>query len=253
MRLLAGQTLFAATAFWLSRTEAYLHGTGKITLFSDTACEDNVYSNAFRLGPDVCGSENSATPYLDPFRSFLLHERPWCDNGSRPYFNLYGDTSCNELIRSLPARALYQPSGPDADGTCVAPGDFKGMAFICDGVEGSVNGGWGDGTTASTGTDGSSTTGSTSVVTSDLTTDLMAATTTRSSSLMSPTTPSSAPTTASSTTSETVLATGTASSAPTGGNASTTAIPTAGAESSTTTLGSILAALLGSLVLGSML
>ncbi|KAI0025391.1 hypothetical protein F4780DRAFT_325630 [Xylariomycetidae sp. FL0641] len=128
-----------------SQTFAQLSRTGNVTLFSDTACEEPVYVNSFILGRDTCGKENAEASYPDAFRSFIVNERPWCDNGSRPWFNVYSDPTCNDLSMAYPPGALYHPTGPDADGTCVAPGDYKGMAFLCDGIEGVPNGGWGDG------------------------------------------------------------------------------------------------------------
>ncbi|KAI2783339.1 hypothetical protein F4815DRAFT_348339 [Daldinia loculata] len=132
MKVTIGPATFASI-FWLAESVgATLSRIGNITLFSDTLCQEPVYVNSFILGFDTCGKENSATPYLDPFQSYILNERPWCQNGTRPYFN-YSDSTCLDLTTS-------NEPGPfrdeNAQPRCIAPGDFKGMAFICDGFDG---------------------------------------------------------------------------------------------------------------------
>lgn len=129
---------WSATAALLSITAvttASLTRIGNITLFSDTTCSDPIFINSWSLGRDLCAkADNSASSPTDaPFRSYIINERPWCDNGSLPYLNIYWDEACAELIQSN----SYEPQGPDADETCVVPaGDFKAMAFVCDGFEG---------------------------------------------------------------------------------------------------------------------
>lgn len=134
----------AALALIATATASLTH-IGNITHFSDTTCSDPIFVNSWTLGRDFCAIvESSASSPVDvPFRSYILNERPWCDNGSRPYLNVYRDEACAELIRSYEPGALYvpgtlyEPEGPDADRTCVEPGEeYKAMAFVCDGFEG---------------------------------------------------------------------------------------------------------------------
>ncbi|OTA59301.1 hypothetical protein K449DRAFT_385331 [Hypoxylon sp. EC38] len=125
-------------SLWLPQTA--LAKTGNITLFSDTHCKEPVYINSFILGIDTCGKEDSATPYRDPFRSFILNERPWCRSGARPEFSIYSDSTCLDMIASNLPDPLVEEEG---NHPCVVPGDFKGMAFICDGLDG-VEGPLGD-------------------------------------------------------------------------------------------------------------
>ncbi|KAK9771888.1 hypothetical protein SCAR479_11369 [Seiridium cardinale] len=122
-------------------TTAALSKTGNFTVFSDTACQDPLFVNSEIKGRDFCAPTDNegnwggeATDFI--FKSYILNERPWCDNGSRPYFNVYSDQDCANLIKSYPAGALYNPTGPDADGTCVVPGaEYKAVAFVCDGFD----------------------------------------------------------------------------------------------------------------------
>lgn len=126
------------------RTSAALSRTGSLTYFSDTGCTDPVFVNNAIIGEDFCAkADNSNKPSSSHiFQSYILNERPWCVNGSRPYLNVYRDIDCHDLIKSYPPGPLYNPPGPDADPTCVTPGgDFKALAFICDGFEGA----WGSG------------------------------------------------------------------------------------------------------------
>jgi hypothetical protein len=113
---------------------ADLSYTGNITLFSDTTCSDPIFINSWTLGRDVCAKvDNGPWPADKPFRSYILNERPYCTNGTFPYLNVYRDEACAELIEST----SYEPKGPDADGMCMVPrGDYKAMAFVCDGFEG---------------------------------------------------------------------------------------------------------------------
>lgn len=126
---------------------AKLSQTGNITLFSDTSCEKAVAVNSWILGRDVCGivDEGFSLPTDGVFQSYVVNERPWCPRGSRPYFNVYKDEACSELIRSYGPELIHSdltgavndPTISDADGTCVAPGGgYKAMAFICDGFPG---------------------------------------------------------------------------------------------------------------------
>ncbi|OTA99777.1 hypothetical protein M426DRAFT_251987 [Hypoxylon sp. CI-4A] len=132
---------------WLSQpAAATLSKTGNITLFSDTNCQEPVYVNSFILGIDTCGKENAATPFLETFGSYILNERPWCDNGDRPWLAIFGDSTCDALI------AVNRPTSladEEASHPCVVPGGFKGMAFMCDGLDGDDEGTSDD---ASTGT-----------------------------------------------------------------------------------------------------
>ncbi|KAI1482323.1 hypothetical protein F4774DRAFT_370888 [Daldinia eschscholtzii] len=108
---------------------ATLSRTGNITLFKDTSCQEPAYANSFILGIDNCGKDSSETPDLAPFRSYILNERPWCENGARPYFNVYSDSTCLDLT------TMNEPGpylGENTQPPCVAPGDFKGMAFVCE-------------------------------------------------------------------------------------------------------------------------
>jgi hypothetical protein len=141
MSFRSASVVVAAILTTVPSTTAELSKTGNITLFSDTSCEEPVYVNSFILGPDACGAaDNSASSPSDVvFQSYTLNERPWCTNGSRPYFNVYSDTACTSLIQSNAPGPLYSPSGPDAEYSCVAPGNdhrYQAMAFICDGFPG---------------------------------------------------------------------------------------------------------------------
>ncbi|KAF2445978.1 hypothetical protein P171DRAFT_277296 [Karstenula rhodostoma CBS 690.94] len=133
----------AALALAASAVTASLTRIGNITLFSDTTCSDPIFLNSWNLGRDFCAKLDkiASSPVDVPFQSYILNERPWCDNGSRPDLNLYRDEACAGLIRSFEPGALYKSEDPDADGTCVAPGgEYRAMAFVCDGFEGAWGG-----------------------------------------------------------------------------------------------------------------
>lgn len=139
MRSQAVSTALAAILTVVPYASAQLSDTGNITLFSDTNCAEAAFANSWTLGRDFCGSveSSSSRPTDVTFQSYILNERPWCTNGSRPYFNVYSDEACSNLIHSYEPGPLYHPIGPDADGTCVVPGGgYKAMAFICDGFPG---------------------------------------------------------------------------------------------------------------------
>ncbi|KAI1852132.1 hypothetical protein JX265_013103 [Neoarthrinium moseri] len=140
MRVTALTTLIT----WIGTVNAALSATGNITLFSDTSCADPVYVNSWIVGRDNCAvADGGSQPYSGQFLSFVLNERPWCVNGSRPYLNIYRDAACTSLLVSFAPGPLYNPTGPDADGTCVAPGaDYKALAFICDGLRGAADSGF---------------------------------------------------------------------------------------------------------------
>ncbi|KAI5925426.1 hypothetical protein F4810DRAFT_78792 [Camillea tinctor] len=109
-----------------------LSQTANLTLFSDPACADPVYANGFVLGVDMCGRDDAAAP--SPYAGLAVHARPWCPDGSRPVFQLYEDADCAAPVQFLmPLGAMY---GGGEDGTCVAPGEFRGMAFLCGGLWG---------------------------------------------------------------------------------------------------------------------
>ncbi|KAI1386752.1 uncharacterized protein F4822DRAFT_431620 [Hypoxylon trugodes] len=96
---------------WLTQTAAvFLSKTGNITLFSDTNCQEPVYVNSFILGTNVCGKEDSATP---------------------PSFDIYSDSACTDMMTSNSPEIA--PDETEIENPpCVAPGDFKGMAFVCE-------------------------------------------------------------------------------------------------------------------------
>ncbi|KAK3207815.1 hypothetical protein GRF29_96g507853 [Pseudopithomyces chartarum] len=132
-------TALAAILTVVPYAAAQLPNTGNITLFSDTSCAERVFANSWTLGSDFCGIIDSSASWSTDavYQSYVLNERPWCINGSRPYFNVYRDETCSDLIHSYEPGPLYNPTGPDSDGTCVAPGRaFKAVAFICDGFPG---------------------------------------------------------------------------------------------------------------------
>ncbi|KAI0841194.1 hypothetical protein F5Y06DRAFT_215091 [Hypoxylon sp. FL0890] len=127
------KAIFNSFAFifplWLAQSASgSLPKTGNITLFSDINCQEPVYVNSFILGIDTCGKADSATPYLNPFRSFILNERPYCRSGARPSLSIYSDSTCSDLIASNLPNSLVEE---ETHHPCVAPGDFKGMQFIC--------------------------------------------------------------------------------------------------------------------------
>ncbi|KAI1137788.1 hypothetical protein F5Y05DRAFT_62145 [Hypoxylon sp. FL0543] len=119
---------------WLAQPAlGSLPKTGNITLFSDVHCKKPVYVNSFILGIGTCGKEDSAAPSPDPFHSFILNERPFCRSGARPYFSIYSDSTCSDLIAPNLPDFLVEEQGHHP---CVAPGDFRGMAFVCNDLDG---------------------------------------------------------------------------------------------------------------------
>lgn len=119
--------VLAAVILPVITAQAKLSVTGNITLFSDTQCQEPVFVNDAIVGRDFCAHAESSQEYLGAFGSFILNERPWCDNGAVPWWNVFTDGLC-----ALPA-ASFEP-GSDADGTCVAVGEggFKSYSFDCD-------------------------------------------------------------------------------------------------------------------------
>ncbi|KAI0388086.1 hypothetical protein F5Y04DRAFT_17446 [Hypomontagnella monticulosa] len=129
MKALMKSIAFIFTLWPTGSIAVALSKTGNITLFSDTNCQEPVYVNNFILGIETCGGDNADTPYLDPFRSYILNERPWCKDGSRPSFDIFSDATCLDLtVSNEPGPRFEEIENP----ICVAPGDFKGMAFRCD-------------------------------------------------------------------------------------------------------------------------
>lgn len=123
----ARDILLTAVVIPIFTARAALPVTGNITLFSDTKCQEPVFVNNAIVGRDFCAHSESADDYLGAFGSFILNERPWCDDGSVPWWNVFTDGLC-----AVPA-ASFEP-GSDADGTCVAVEErgFKSYSFVCE-------------------------------------------------------------------------------------------------------------------------
>lgn len=127
--------LFSSTLITLgalaAKAVADLSHTGNVTFFSDDACADPVFVNSAIIGRDFCATSDSDLSSLGPYRGFIINERPWCDNGSRPYWNVFGDGGCRVLLDSFPPMRL------DGEGACVPVGSsgFRSYAFVCDGFD----------------------------------------------------------------------------------------------------------------------
>jgi hypothetical protein len=122
---------FLALASLTSSAVAQLPDTGNVTFFSDYGCRNPVYINSAIIGRDFCASIDEEDTDLGPYRSFIINERPWCDNGSRPYWNVFGDNGCRVLFDSFPALRLND------EGACspVGSSGFQSYAFVCDGFD----------------------------------------------------------------------------------------------------------------------
>lgn len=115
----------------ITPSAADLSRTGNVTLFADTLCREPVFMNSAIIGRDFCAHSESSDEYEGTFKSFRINERPWCDNGSIPYWNVFADEGCRLLLDSRPSR------GPGNEASCipVRGSGYKAYAFVCDGFD----------------------------------------------------------------------------------------------------------------------
>ncbi|KAH7128062.1 hypothetical protein B0J13DRAFT_143331 [Dactylonectria estremocensis] len=134
----------AAAVSFIPLATAALSRTGQVGLFSDEDCKESVYVNKAVIGLDFCAVADSATPYSGEYKSFIVYEHPWCENGSLPYWNVFVDNSCHHLIDSWHVSDLtnlsYDDQYDDDDddsGKCVSVPDagYRSYAFVCDGFD----------------------------------------------------------------------------------------------------------------------
>ncbi|KAI1073669.1 hypothetical protein F5B20DRAFT_587078 [Whalleya microplaca] len=184
---------FIVAALWRTGTAvALLSKRGNVTLFSDAGCAGPVYDNRFMMS--AAGRTRLHHIEDDTMNRLVLRDRviiciQFAEDGSKPYFGVYGDVTCSDLVES------YEPGEGYEDGTCVTPGEYKSMKFICDGSSGTVDDGGDEPASAGVATSATSVTTTAEASSMQPTTNLILSSTTMNSITDStPTTSSSSST-----------------------------------------------------------
>jgi hypothetical protein len=98
----------------------YLNPTSSITLCTSPNCQQNAFSNPWILGGDFC-SPLSLSP---PLNSYLITQRPTCDNGSYADWATYSDAGCAKERERVPY---------NNNAVCESFNGVEAVAFICEG------------------------------------------------------------------------------------------------------------------------
>ncbi|KAH8805243.1 hypothetical protein F5884DRAFT_798812 [Xylogone sp. PMI_703] len=101
--------------------------SGKIQIFSDYACADQVVSDSSPIPFNVCLPGSVAN---ERSHSFIVPEKPYCHDGHRPDLLLFQDPCCTDGVADYTPNALY---GDYGNGSCQAllGGDFVAYVFSC--------------------------------------------------------------------------------------------------------------------------
>ena len=147
-------------------------GQGSVSLYSDSQCDPQGDTSHFgerdplalnyTLSADTCGTFGGTA------HSYLVTERPTCNNGTTAAFAFYSSPGCSQADFDTPAGQAMNEyfAETEFDGECLALVAFNSVAFICDGVgQGGSNAGQG----ASSASAGSSSTSPTTAVSSTTT------------------------------------------------------------------------------------
>ncbi|RFU32261.1 hypothetical protein B7463_g4071, partial [Scytalidium lignicola] len=119
--------LVALLCLIIPRATATSSSSGKIELFSDESCTDQVSSKSSPIPLDVCilGSATGERSY-----SFIVPDKPYCEDGNRPDLVLFQDPCCTDGVANYIPNALY---GDYGNGSCqpLLGGDFVAYVFSC--------------------------------------------------------------------------------------------------------------------------
>jgi hypothetical protein len=129
MRFTLSLLLFTSSVFALY-PNPYGIPTGNITLCTDTSCQHNAYVNFWGLGGDFCRPLSSSSSSYGPppvLNSYIINQRPTCDNGSYADWATYSDLACSKEKLRIPY---------NNDDTCESFAGVVAVAFICEGFGG---------------------------------------------------------------------------------------------------------------------
>ena len=100
---------------------------GSIVVFSDDNCHDRVVSDSPTIPLEKC---LPATTSGDMSLSFIVSEKPFCADGSRPNLYQFDDPCCGNPIANWAPDANY---GDYGNGSCqhLLGGGFRSMVFTC--------------------------------------------------------------------------------------------------------------------------
>ncbi|PMD22306.1 hypothetical protein NA56DRAFT_645000 [Hyaloscypha hepaticicola] len=114
--------LFFLTTALALYPNPYLNPTGSLTLFTDTLCQQTASANPWILGGDFCVPLSPSTP--SDLNSYLITQRPTCNNGSYASWATYSDARCEKEIQRVPY---------NNDDVCESFNGVESVAFICEG------------------------------------------------------------------------------------------------------------------------
>ncbi|KAH8898605.1 hypothetical protein GQ53DRAFT_357941 [Thozetella sp. PMI_491] len=101
---------------------------GSITIFSDNSCTDQVISTSGSVPLDACIPASTSG---DLSTTFIVSQKPFCQDGHRPDLVLFEDPCCggNAIANYIP-NANY---GDYGDGSCqhLIGGGFRALVFVC--------------------------------------------------------------------------------------------------------------------------
>jgi hypothetical protein len=129
MRFSLSPLLFSSSALALY-PNPYGVPTGDITLCTDNSCQHNAYVSSWGLGGDSCcplssSSSSSSSDGPPPtLSSYIINQRPTCDNGTFADWATYGDLACSKEKLRTPY---------NNDDTCESFAGVVAVAFICQG------------------------------------------------------------------------------------------------------------------------
>lgn len=100
---------------------------GSIAIFADESCHESVLIDSPTIPLEKC---LPATTSGKMSLSFVVSEKPFCADGSRPDLLQYDDPCCNNGIANWAPNALY---GDYGNGSCQYWGSagFRSMVFSC--------------------------------------------------------------------------------------------------------------------------
>ena len=101
-------------------------GQGTVSLWTGYSCDPDSALN-YTLDVDTCSTPG---PII---HSYIIGERPTCDNGTAAAFAFYHANDCHaEGFGSALNNIFYESDG--VDGLCLGLVELNSVAFICDGV-----------------------------------------------------------------------------------------------------------------------
>lgn len=126
MRSIILASLLLCLLCLLSTASAASLTTGSIEFFSDDACAKSILSRPNNIPRDVCLPASSGVPG----KAFIVKEKPYCSDGSRPSLLLFQDCGCTDGIANYIPNARY---GDYGNGSCtpLLGGDFVTFVLSC--------------------------------------------------------------------------------------------------------------------------